>query len=585
MKKCMNCGKEFPDNVKFCASCGSPLTVTEEQSSDVQEAPVVQEPAPTEVASMTQEPAMVEAAPVTQEPSGTAQIPVQAETVPTQQEGNGITETIKKLPPFVLPAVGIAAVVLIIILIAIFSGKGGYDTVSKSAIQIDYTEDGYVCFTTDGKTAVFGDEDDYYEEVGSSADGTVKLLCGEDDTYYILTIDDFVEIGEDIDRAFISANGAGVAYVAESSSKLGDLYLYNVKKESSEKIASDVLNNYFCISPDGKSLAFVSDYEGSSECKAYKSVNGKEPELIIKNSYPVAISDKGKLVYYCKNDSGDVSFYVAKGSDTNKLASDISRDITMYFNSDLSQVIYGVDGETYFSEKGKEKERIKKSSLSWVGTSDDCASISYSAYDANVVCLGVSSLEKIPVVLDETIYYYGGGSEIEKVVSDYSKFEFSSDMKGIMYLDYDTIYRIRDISKPEKKEVLAEDVDIRTFSATDDLSAFYYLDDDETLYYQKGDKDPKKIADDVYSEFAFDRKENVIFFLVDYSTKSDAGELYYSKKGGKKTEVKDGSDVMAVFTLYDSVFMLREEDEGYSYYLAKSGTKFNLLLENVNKWR
>ena len=90
-----------------------------------------------------------------------------------------------------------------------------------------------------------------------------------DDTLYLLTIDSFTEIDSDVEYAFISRDGASVAYLVDvESDGTGDLYLYNVKKKSSQKIGSGALASSICLSPDGKTVAYIGDFENKQlkEC-------------------------------------------------------------------------------------------------------------------------------------------------------------------------------------------------------------------------------------------------------------------------------------------------------------------------------
>jgi hypothetical protein len=113
---------------------------------------------------------------------------------------------------------------------------------------------------------------------------------------------------------------------------IGDLYLYDVSAQSPVKLASNVLaaDNYICISPDGKSVGYIGDYEffmdsyvnvPSDEFIGYVYVDGEIMELG-EQCYPVALSNNADFLYYFEVNDAGTDLYVKYGGTKEKTVSD-----------------------------------------------------------------------------------------------------------------------------------------------------------------------------------------------------------------------------------------------------------------------
>ena len=322
MLTCPNCGAQAKPGSKFCQSCGAAIT----QAPVVEEQPVV---VPTQEPIAPQEEQFFDpAAPAA---------PVKAK---------------KKLPllPIILGAVGVVVVAAIVILLltgTISFGK------KKGPSYALYVKDGEMFYNSLKKnskswqvTDKLFDSDEFENEDIANYGGRLAYSSYlSDNGKYIFYIDKLdengatlyyrevgndkaepVKIDSDIEAGFYINEAANLVTYMKDSDDSNTLYQYNVKKDSKEKIASDV---YDCrVSEDGKTILFEND-----EGNIYLKVAGKDKEKLASEIDSMEyVSKDMKTFYYTKEDS---LYKQVIGKDKEKIASDINEVLKIYESGEI----------------------------------------------------------------------------------------------------------------------------------------------------------------------------------------------------------------------------------------------------------
>ncbi|MDR1639746.1 MAG: zinc ribbon domain-containing protein, partial [Clostridiales bacterium] len=314
MYYCKNCGAEISANMRFCSACGTP--------------------------------AEMEAAP------GDAAKPVISSPKKVKLKTDA-------LPKFAVPALAVVAMAALVILaIGLFKPSKYEITKGKNLLWTNPKEE-IVVLVPYGKSKV--ELDGYLaKSVTASADGTKSLVLIDEfdqspdsknfEGYSMYFVSDKVTLITDgVFDSKISASGNVIAFVKDYdyAAQSGTLYIWNNGKTT---LVSDSMcaHKDYCISPDGKTVAFakgtLDDYSGAYYNNGHISDLGKSVE-------PFAVADKARYIYYTKN----YSSYVMLGNDGGTKQKLADQAYPYYFNKDLSQMVYQANGKTYAIIKGKEK--------------------------------------------------------------------------------------------------------------------------------------------------------------------------------------------------------------------------------------
>lgn len=534
---CNQCGKQIPDDTAFCPECGAKVDGAAGQAAT----PV----APVQAA-----------APVTPAAPVQAAAPAKAAGAPAE----------KKKLPIVPIAVAAGVVVVLILLISLFSGKKSSSNMSA------YTKNSVVCFddglfyTLQGKSY---EEEEDVRDVYQNGDKTIAAYTVRDDRDLILYyIDSSLKpkmVAEDIYDFKISFTGEYIAYTqdVDDDGYAGTLYLYCVKNGKVTKVDSDVYPKYICMSPSGKAVSYLRDYEDYDENTLYiGGVGVKSKEVDDDGCKPVAITDNGKTLYYV-NDGGKL--YVYKGKEGEKLASDYS---SIYFTKDLSEMLYTRDGKTYYYQpKMKESVKVCGNYLYGVEVPDTAYK-----YDNYCTIVGTDTFKEQVLSTDSGLYWFNKkGTDTVRITSSDSAYQISEN--GIVYLMAGDVYRIKKFSDKMEPELLYNDEYVEYIVASEDLSKIYITYDDE-LYYLKGKNKTEKITNDLLNNrsVAYNEAMKKVFFLED-------DELYYADKNSKsKKSVTD--EVDSVYEFLDGImYTIDEGDWEYTYYFMNSSKPQEMFTE------
>lgn len=539
---CHACGNVIPDIAKFCGKCGAPV------SEGVQ--PV----------------------------GGGAALNPPAAPIPPVKPQN--TFPLSKI----LIGAGLAAVVIIAVIVCVSLFKPARFTSLKNSINFFPSENGVQVVTTNGTVATI---EGILNGSSRSLDGSVAaaLINTDSDssdftynyedgyTLYYIADGKITVVSEEVYDFRLAASGDAIAYSTNLDGDVAELNLYSGGK--SQKITSEFYK-YFCISPDGKTVAYISDYDESEDEFTGYIWNGKAKSLG-KNRVPLAVSNDGKYAYFIKvTDDYEHPFYVLSGDDEIKLGSSAG---SMYFNSDATQVVYNVGGGSYISINGSEKlklvGRVERFILpEWVPIS---YSLCYGQYNSYI--FGVNSFAGTFYNNDDSVVYIDGKFETSSVVKKVQSVMLCDDAKTLIYRKGGSICKT-DGTKPDAEPIELVEEDAADFCALSDGSAIYYVSIDDELYYQKGTQKAKRVAYDLDgSDFGYFmdvfNKTGAVYYLSD-------GQLYVSGKGAKGTLVK-GIDDDVINVNADSFFVnviSKNDDYGFNIYLSTDGIKFELIAES-----
>lgn len=476
------------------------------------------------------------------------------------------------LPPKKLLAIGgcaIAAVIAAIVLISIF--KPSKYTKTKNGTFI-YSLDGETVFiSSKGDRAAF---DGSNRNLSSSIDGASAAfaIADEDMQEYTLYYSDGgapkkVADGENI-RFSIAASGKAVAYATwddgDDSYAESTLYIYSGGK--SAKIAGGASAYSFCISPDGKTVAYIGNYDDEDRDFTAYIWNGKSSEAG-KNKTPAAVSDGGKYFYYRNRDG---VLFAQKGTrdDTKQR---LGNGEAQAFNRDLSQVIFDHDGKAYISVKGGERQGLSGRFYNFVAPANTGVAVNDSA-----VIFGVSSFA-------DTFYVSGSNNmnastNIVRITGKYGTETVARSIDGgafladggktLFYIKNNDAYKINGMRSGADGVKLADDVD--SLVVAPGGGAIYYIDEDGELFYQKGTGKPKSLGDAESMSYGL-FEEKTLYFIEDGELRAATGDKVTSS-GFRGID----DDVVSVYA-YKYMVIVYTDD--YSSYASFDGKRFELTNE------
>jgi hypothetical protein len=547
---CKKCGAQLQEGSFFCPMCG---TNNSESAGGEQTAAgnVTENPAPQpQQAAPQSQPQPQQAAPQSQ--------PQQAAPQP-DAAGNSAAGFVEKLGKKKLGIILAAVVVVVLILVIAVSGGSSSGTIKVNKKAVISVGSGYF-MAANGDSKQFDDVDSIY----ISMDKSVVLYTDYDEDLYIVDSKLNAEkIASDVTTVRVGRDGKYVAYLSNEDDDYYNqtLYIYDVSKNKSKKIDEDVASgSYLTISVSGKTVAYAKDYDDDDSFDTYIAGYSKKAEKIESKGYrPVAVSDNGKRAYLMSEDY-DLFFY--KNGEKN---GDKIKNVggSFWTNSDLSELVFSKDGDTYFCKPGKDAEKLDGSTIYTI----------VNPYDS--YCYLGSYTQALPTdtIKGQVVYTNSGklmwvnkkATDMVKIDGDISDWRMSDDGSAIVYVSNEKVYKVSKFKENMKQTLLYEDEDISTLAVSGDLKKIYaYSYDDDTVYYIKGKNKAEKIVDDVDS-FAYNEKDGKLYYVTDK-------ELYSAKKSSsskKKVSGVDG-DASYVYSTLNGVVAYTSDDGDYlCYYIGK----------------
>ncbi len=546
--KCPRCGADNAPENNYCLTCGAPFEKSEAENN-----------------------------------AGQA-----VNTVNNKEQIEQIAEKLKGKAPgkktALIAAAAVVVLIVVIAVIAVLSNGGGKFDMVDSVLAPTFGADG--SFLVNGAAATpvseqLGDDEGGVKITLSSMDRqTVAILMSDGDVYVSNKDGGLDQVLDGVENMTLS--GGIIAYVDED----GTLGVYNIKNGKKSNVADDVnASSSIVMSPDGKYVAYVvTDKNGDDDLYVY---NGKKSVEIDDALVAIAISNKGKYIYCYNTDKDGLYIYDMKG-DSTKLSVGVGG--TFVFNRDNTEMIFTAsDGDCYISIKGGDKQKLGSGMIVPIIPGTAQHGTLYTLYSGGVFSAATYGVETLSEMFyyntsAGTIVYLEDDVETERVASSvtYGSVSISDDGKTLYYMRDDTLYRVKENDIDESVEI-AEDVN--TFAMSRDGKSAYYIDEDDALWFAKGTKKPKKVADDIVSVAV--THDGYAMFIGEYSYSSNSGVLYACKNGGKKTQVLDDAYTSSSYSLLplSSVTYCfagyNSETGTVDMYAVESGTEFTLVVEGM----
>lgn len=349
---CPKCGRQLPDDAKFCGGCGNAMTedrpVVPQQEDVLFAVPEVDE----ELTAPAERPAAgASVPPVGGNPYGTPAQPVNgtpygAPVPPTDSGyaprsggaavkekavngGKALGDALKKVPAKVwkLGGIAMAAIVVIVVLVSVIAGGAGSASGNGSGVPdgVLYLKDSELYFSDYSKKAP-------WEITGD--------LLNDASSYRLNT-----ESGKLAYSIHVTGDGKTMFYLDKLDDDTGTLYVMSLANPDKEptKISGGV--SRYTVSEDGKLVIFLK----SGTLYQY---NMKEETKLAKDVSTYEVSPDCKTVYYWNSD--DVC-YSWKNGESEKLGS----EITMKWLSEDYSTVYYLNGEKLYKKViGKDKEKL-----------------------------------------------------------------------------------------------------------------------------------------------------------------------------------------------------------------------------------
>ncbi|MDR1687878.1 MAG: zinc ribbon domain-containing protein [Clostridiales bacterium] len=539
--KCKVCGANVPKKMNFCASCGAAV-----EKND---------------------------APNLTDLSG------RASNTSENTKVRGI-----KLKIIIVPAVFVAALIAIFAFSAAFLKPANYELYKRRTIitqvgnRIAILPEGKNKVYIDGKLGrcVLNPDTSkaaflMYEEIDGSSSGASLYLVDEKVQF----------IDNDVYWYQISAPGNSVAYLKErdSSERTAQLWLYSDGKKT--LIAQEIHEAFvFFLSPDGSTICYTT-YDG----KDYTGyIWDGELHALEKNCIPFAVADGAKYVYY--RDSGNI-LYVQKGKnneDRVKLADDTVFDFAA--NKDLSQLILNAGDAYYISSSGEALEPLDGFGWEHI-TSNGIAKKTYKIFsgysDGSIRQPDLTYISAPNIAYsfyksaEGTLIHIDSENETNFISQD-ARFTYLSDSGNILtYMRRDRgIYKLDFTSKNAKPERIVPG-DFRFFVALNDGQSVFYVNEDNEMYYKKGNKERVLVAENIQYEQFWEMGWKANIFAGKTIYYMNDGELYFSSgEEGKPVSGIEGEieSVNAGFT--DTLVNTTNNGESFLYY-STDGVNFELI--------
>lgn len=578
MKKCQKCGVENKDDCRFCKECGNAFDFSAEKAAAEEHIK--------ELAGYRFRP------------------------VPDEE----IQALLHKKTPFAEKLIlTLAASALIIGAVCLVCNVRGGQRSGQLTILSDNGKITFLC----GGEPIEGSLKNI-AQCELSADETAGYAINQKGVLYTITGKGVEKTTKNAVSAMLSPEGDSLLYTDKS----GVSWLCTMKNGKSKKISHSLDMSTAVFSPDGKTLAYNDEEDGS----LYIFRKG-DSEKLDDNVTALAVSDGGKRIYAAgtpekpelpeKPDSSDFDSY-----DLYKDACDIYDDLlkeysnalqsyqeeesfmlyyypsckaekrallcdnaseSCYFNEDISEIVFRTaDDSTLWCKKGGKAETISKISLSPFTDSDHYSTADYRATvysTGSLLGLGYTNSFDTLVYVDKK-----GKSEcIAKDIGNPQLPDYSDNGRNICFINSERNLCIADTKKGNSRKVWSSVV---SFAADSDFGTIYVLQQGGDLYILKemgsGKYGGLFVDSNVIQIFKapsggvyYLRKDKKNGTELRYSKNSHSSEAIECEKGFSPASVRC-YDSFALYTAYNP-----EKKQFRTYISEKGSNKFKKCTDSI----
>ena len=374
----------------------------------------------------------------------------------------------------------------------------------------------------------------------------------------------------------LADSGNGIAYLKEFDHRLDSatLYLYDTSTQRDTVVSSGAMyipsshNRYIkgiCISPDGKSVSYVEDYDSRfNEFTGYIKAGNRSPESLGAQTYAVAIADAGKHIYYLYEPTNGrgTSLHVKSGRTDSRLLEEVNINLSFILNENYTEAVFSdLEGRSFITRNGGDRELLDGSAIRWLILPDNVSDRSYYTPHFLFIVNGIRSFKEFLAVTEQGLAYYDGSLSPVGIPGasggEYDPFNedmfISANGKTFIFANISGhLISLNPADAATERKELARNVS--RFVVTGNANTVYYLDSANTLWCIKtGDETPIRVAENADPQ-SLALNGNRLFFLTDYNFTTGTGILNYSENGGAPVRITGADNVTETFSTPSSVF-------------------------------
>ena len=462
---------------------------------------------------------------------------------------------IGRIPKKVLVPALLILLVAVAALIAVPLLREPTYIMTGNAFRLVYDEN------SDSITVIFGTEaltarpEGHVRDYQTTLRGDRAAVLTENGALYLASPDSLVFLAEGVTSFSLSQNGDGIAYRDDT----GHLYrrFHGKTVEVAESAASA-----FCLSPDGKTLAYA-----TADGAVY-TFDGKHSVRQDADGTPIFVTNGCDRLYHIAEENGVSSLY----RNGKRVADAVS----------ASNIVFSRDGnEVAFLTANDDGYRL---CLSDGGAPLTLCSASAGSAIPRLLQAGAARMIR---TIDQTQVitaavrsfrdtFFRTGNELYYLAPDYTTEHLgTANPAAGIFCGEDYLYFVRAergtlcriaLEERQNAEVLVSGV--RTFTVTENEKGYYYVTDDLTLHYvRKVGAEPVRVRGDVEtvtavgSRVVFSNKDGFLYTVSGKSAKqidSDVsrlalidGVVYYEHEDGTSRRMlasRDGKNFTEVFS-------------------------------------
>jgi hypothetical protein len=315
------------------------------------------------------------------------------------------------------------------------------------------------------------------------------------------------------------------------------------------------------ISPDGKTVGFVEN--DGDEDFGMIFTNNRLTELG-KGFMPVGVADGAKYIYYVRMSTDwEFALWVQRGlkEDTRiRLTGDLDFWRDIFFNRDMSQIIYSSSSRSAISDRGREPINLT-GHVSYLITPYNTAMSGH--------VLGVQNFKNTFYQNTEgAIFHISNKFETRRVQGSADQVYLASDSKTLIFSRNNRIERI-DGTKPNAEAVRLVDGNVRGFVATAKGDAVFFINSERDIMYQRGTGRAMNVAHDYSAHLSQNSlfKGETLFYIQDRELYSSTGRTG-TRIGGLN------GDVIGSFANTFGIYITIRDGRDTLHYQSTNGRRF-----------